>query len=87
MNIIVILLALELSKPLDEKTVKVDKPKAVSSAVSLKKTSDAEKQEMKTVIDKAAKEAAKKTDEHFKKWETDFLEETKKEVESFEIKK
>ncbi len=80
------MLAFELSKPLDDKVVKIDTPKAISSAVSLKKTSDEEKLEMKAVIDKVAKEAAKKTDEHFKKWETDFLEETKKEVESFKIK-
>lgn len=84
MALIAILLAIELSKPLEVKQPKIEKPKVVSSAVSVKKTD--EDLDMKTVIDKAAKEAAKKTDEHFKKWETDFLEQTKKEVESFKIK-
>ena len=48
----------------------------MSSAVSVKKTD--EDLDIKTVIDKAAKEAAERTNEHFKKWEADFLEQTKK---------
>ena len=78
------MLAIELSKPLEVKQQSVETPKVVSSAVSVKKTD--EDLDMKTVIDKAAKEAAERTNEHFKKWEADFLEQTKKEVESFKIK-
>lgn len=84
MALIAILLAIELSKPLEVKPLVVEKSKAVSSAVLTKKTED--DLDMKAVIEKAAREAAKKTDEHFKEWEKKFLEDTKKEVESFKIK-
>ena len=82
--LIVILLVIELSKPLEVKPIIVENSKGVSSAVSTKKIED--DLDMKAVIDKAAKEAARKTDEHFKDWENNFLEDIKKDVESFKIK-
>ena len=42
---------------------------------------------MKAAINKAAKEAAEKTNARFKDFEDNFIEETKKEVENFKIKK
>ena len=86
MEFIFILLVLELSKPLppanDLESVKVE-----SSVIKTKEYTEKDRAEMRAVIDKAAKEAVEKTNARFKDWEDNFIEETKKEVENFKIKK
>lgn len=86
MEFIFILLVLELNKPLpvadDLESVKVE-----SSVIKTNEYTEKDRTEMKTAINKAAREAAEKTNACFKDWEDNFIEETKKEVENFKIKK
>ena len=82
MEFIFILLVLELSKPLPA-TNDLESVKAESSVIKTNEYTEKDR----AVIDKAAKEAVEKTNARFKDWEDNFIEETKKEVENFKIKK
>ena len=86
MEFIFILLVLELNKPLpivnDSEAIKAE-----SSVTKTNEYTEKDRAEMKAAINKAAREAAEKTNARFKDWEDNFIEETKKEVESFKIKK
>ena len=82
MEFIFILLVLELSKPLPA-TNDLESVKAESSVIKTNEYTEKDR----AVIDKAAKEAVEKTNARFKDWEDNFIEETKKEVENFIIKK
>ena len=86
MEFIFILLVLELSKPLPA-TNDLESVKAESSVIKKNEYTEKDRAEMRAVIDKAAKEAVEKTNVRFKDWEDNFIEETKKEVENFRIKK
>ena len=86
MEFIFILLVLELNKPLPT-TNDLESVNAESSVIKTKEYTEKDRIEMRGVIDKAAKEAAEKTNARFKDWEDNFIEETKKEVENFRIKK
>lgn len=86
MEFIFILLVLELSKPLTA-TNDLESVKAESSVIKTNEYTEKDRAEMRAVIDKAAKEAVEKTNARFKDWEDNFIEETKKEVENFRIKK
>ena len=82
MEFIFILLVLELNKPLPA-TNDLESVKAESSVIKTNEYTEKDR----AVIDKAAKEAVEKTNARFKDWEDNFIEETKKEVENFRIKK
>ena len=86
MEFIFILLVLELNKP----SLIVNDSDAInvkSSVIKTNEYTEKDRAEMKAAINKAAKEAAEKTNARFKDWEDNFIEETRKEVESFKIKK
>ena len=86
MEFIFILLVLELSKPLPVVN-DLESVKAESSVIKTNEYTEKDRAEMKAAINKAAREAAEKTNARFKDWEDNFIEETKKEVENFKIKK
>ena len=86
MEFIFILLVLELNKPLPA-TNDLESVKAESSVIKTNEYTEKDRAEMRAVIDKAARESAEKTNACFKDWEDNFIEETKKEVENFKIKK
>lgn len=86
MEFIFILLVLELNKPLPA-TKDLEPVKAESSVIKTSEYTEKDRTEIKAAINKAAREAAEKTNARFKDWEDNFIEETKKEVESFKIKK
>ena len=86
MEFIFILLVLELNKPLSV-TNDLEPVKVESSVIKTNEYTEKDRAEMKAAINKAAREAAEKTNARFKDWEDNFIEETKKEVENFKIKK
>ena len=86
MEFIFILLVLELNKPLLTAN-DLESVKAESSVIKTNEYTENDRAEMKAAINKAAREAAEKTNARFKDWEDNFIEETKKEVENFKIKK